>query len=64
MLVRRLKEAMPVEQPPQHQWIASIENSARCTCGWDFDTSDVEEAQSKWSEHAGNDCLMMPWYAE
>jgi hypothetical protein len=39
--------------PPKHLWRA--DNA--CTCGW----TGTEQA---WVEHAGTDCLVVPWYAE
>lgn len=44
--------AVPVA-PPKHLWVADD----ACTCGW-------TGTEQEWVEHAGDDCLVVPWYAE
>jgi|SRR5271165_5393393 len=44
--------AVPVA-PPEHLWVA--DNA--CTCGW-------AGSEQEWVEHAGDDCLVVPWYAQ
>jgi hypothetical protein len=53
--------AKPPVTPPRHLWIAA-DDDARCSCGWDFVTSDRDEAMREWEAHAGSDCLVLqPW---